>query len=180
MKLTNTLMALAMTLGLAACGPDGGQMQSAGGAGGGRAGTGGGGTGAGGRAPDAGTTTIAERLIGTWRYTAGDMICSCDDGSTVVDSVDGTQTVRFSAGIAANQVIATDDDGCALTCDVSQSTVNCQGATCQYDGAHATITSDVYTIVGDELNEISLAVVAIDGGPTCQCVQSSGVLVRAP
>ena len=170
MKLTNTLVVLAMAFGFAACGPDGGQMTAAGGAGAG---------GTGGRAPDAGTMTVAARVLGTWRYTAGQMNCTCDDGSVVSDAVDGTETETFSAGLKADQVVATDADGCALTCDVYNNTVACHAATCQYEGARATISSDVYSLVGNELNEVSLAEVAIDGGPTCQCTQTGGVLVRA-
>ena len=124
-------------------------------------------------APTSATRDRANRI-------PGDTSCSCDDGSTIADSITGTETVRFSTGIGANQVIATDDGGCALTCDVSQNTVDCQGATCQYDGFRATISTDVYTVVGSELNEVVLVDVAIDSGPTCQCVQTGNVLVRAP
>jgi hypothetical protein len=163
--LRKTLVVFSMTLGLAACHPDDGQMTM------GDAGMVG--------VADPGASTGPAAFLGKWRYEAGTSTTMgvCDDGTSFDIDADGTETETFTPGSQANEVVATDNGGCPITCTVSGNTATCSGGeTC--DGV--TITSDVYTFVGGKLHEVASGAVVLDDGTQCQLTAPASVLVRVP
>lgn len=159
MKKMMMLMVLATAVQLTACGPDGGQSMAS--------------------SPDASAgadarpPTTMEGLLGTWRYTAGAVNGTCSDGSPLTASASGTET--FSAGSEANTMVVTDDQGCAETCVVSGNIARCSSEdACKGNS----VTSDAFTLSGNELREIASGQVTLDDGTTCDVSLSGGALAR--
>jgi hypothetical protein len=162
---SKALMITLVTLGLSACHPDGGDMKAV------DAGTTG--------SPDAGSTTGPAAFLGKWGYAAGTSRTTlvCSDGTSFDVLADGTETETFTLGSQPGEVVATDDGGCAVTCAVSQKTATCWGGeACN----GATITADVYTLVGDKLHEVASGSVELDDGTLCQFGAPASILVRIP
>ncbi len=154
--LSTTLMILSIALGLGACHPDDAQMNGL----------------------DAGTPEGPAAFLGTWHYEAGTSKTSfvCEDGSSFDLSADGTESETFTGGSRANEIVATGGNGCAITCSVSGQTATCFGGEA-CDGA--TITTDVYTLLGDKLHEVASGSVVLDDGTSCEFFSPVGVLARA-
>jgi hypothetical protein len=155
-----------MFVGLAACGPGEGSptAESA--------------------TPDAGACgatpagETAVELLGNWNHGTEADSCVCNDGNTLTNSTPSTEPDTVAPG-ACGQVVITSDIGCALTCQVSGSTVTCAPGTCQYDGITLNTTSDVYSIVNGQLaQETSTGVVTLLSGATCQCTTTNGAFTR--
>jgi hypothetical protein len=132
--------------------------------------------GAGGGADGGGATTGPAAFIGTWQYQRSSTISfTCDDGSTFQISNNGTETETFTAGTQANEIIASSDNGCPITCAVSGQTATCASSEA-CDGV--TLTSDVYTLVGNQLHEVFGGSAQLDDGTTCQFTAPASVLDR--
>ena len=113
-------------------------------------------------------------FLGTWQYQKTSKASfSCNDGTSFVATFDGTETETFAAGVQANELAATDDTGCPATCAVDGATATCAGQAC--DGI--TVTSDVFTVAGGELHEVTNGTAQLDDGTLCD-FSGTGVLDR--
>lgn len=159
-KTSVSVLSVAAALLMAACGPDGGQMAAE---------TSGG-------APDAGLDPVAA-LLGTWQYSSGAVLFSCSDGSkTEASAAGGTKTV--TAGANTSRVVVADDTGCVAACALSGNTLTCETSVCDDNGGQFTTTSDVFTIVGDQLHEDAAMTFANADGSTCQAGIVEAVLTK--
>ncbi|HTA18427.1 MAG TPA: hypothetical protein VK989_04000, partial [Polyangia bacterium] len=161
-----TTFVLSLLAGLAACDPGNTDhittltgRRDAGGAAGrasdeGTAGASGGGAGdttaADAGVPEAIVIDPTAAFLGTWRYFGGNVSLTCEDGTTPAGVPDGA--ITFVAVDDPDRVIAVDDFGCQIPCEVSGDTavalasVNCADE-------QVFFTSLVYTLVNGALRE---------------------------
>lgn len=152
------LMVLSVSIGMAACGPDGGQSSADAGE-------------SVGHPPvDSGMPTGIAQFRGVWKYESLDALITCSDGTqTPFNEVSGTET--FTQGAAGDEVIGIDQVGCRSICRVSGSTADCQtdtSTTCGGDGFQ--IGQDVYTYAGGKLSEYSTGQFVTSDGLDCSVV----------
>ncbi|HMF39421.1 MAG TPA: hypothetical protein VKQ32_01945 [Polyangia bacterium] len=178
MKISSkTLMVLSIALGLAACNPDdpmtGHVVTGSGGTGGAvKEGTGGS-AGTGGAAQKTGPAAF----LGTWRYQPNSKTSvSCADGTAFDAFSDGTETETFTAGTQASEVVATDDGGCSASCSITNISASCAAELCN----GVTLTSDVYTRVGDQLHENVIGSAQLEDGTLCTFTATDNVLDLVP
>jgi hypothetical protein len=164
MTFKKTLLIASMVLGLAACGPDGGQSSIDAGAC---------------VAADAGQG--ASQFLGAWQPIAGTTTCTCSNGSTFTNPSDSTDTSNISSGCSSEAIVITDSaTGCSETCDVVGTTATCHPTTCTVDGATLKTSSDVYTLTGGEIRETGSGTESLSNGTSCQCATTDDAYVRTP
>jgi hypothetical protein len=162
MTFKRTLLLASMFLSLAACDPENGQSSADGGAC---------------ATVDAGQ--VVSQFLGAWRPIAGTTTCACNDGSTLTNPSDSTDTSIITAGCGPEQIVITDSaTGCSETCDVSGMTATCHPITCAVVGVVLKTTSDVYTLANGEIRETGTGVETFPNGTSCQCATTGDAYGR--
>ena len=146
---TKILMGLSISIGLVACGPDGGSSSSD--------------PTWVGQPVDSATATGSAQFVGAWKYESLDAQITCSDGKQgQLTTVSGTET--FTHGARRDQILGVDDDGCRSDCQVSGNTATCQTDVSACGGEGIAVTEDVYTYANGSISEYSsMQFVARDG-----------------